>query len=54
MREIEQVKESKPFFVKIEKLRASIRELKEEREAVKQSMDPTNKIINSLKDRIAK
>ena len=54
MREIEQVKSSKPIFVKIEEQRAKIAELKEQREAVKASLTPTNKIVNSLKERIGK
>jgi len=54
MREIEQVKSSRPIFVKIEEQRAKIAELKEQREAVKASLAPTNKIVNSLKERIGK
>jgi len=54
IKEIEQVKESKPYFAKIEKIRKQYTELKEQREAIKQSMAPTNKIINSLKERVSK
>jgi len=54
IKEIEQVKESRPFFKKIEKVRAQITQLKEDREAIRQAMAPTNKIINSLRDKITK
>ena len=37
---------------KIESLRRQIAAVKEEREKVKLSMTPTNKIINSLKEKI--
>mmetsp|Transcript_25986 Transcript_25986/g.34794 ORF Transcript_25986/g.34794 Transcript_25986/m.34794 type:complete len:160 (-) Transcript_25986:1376-1855(-) len=52
VKEIAQVENSKPFFAKIEKLRAQISALKEEREGVKSSLAGPNKIIASLKQRI--
>jgi len=45
VKEISQVENSKPFFAKIEKLRAQISALKEEREGVKSSLAGPNKII---------
>lgn len=52
IKEIELVKNSAPFFKKIEGVRARIADLRAQREAVKKSIEPTNKIIGRLKDRI--
>ena len=54
MREIDQVKSSRPIFVKVEELRARLAELKQQRETVKTSLNPINKIVNSLKEKIGK
>ena len=48
------MKESKPFFVKIAALKVQIADLRSKKDEIRQSMAPTNKIINSLKDRISK
>ena len=52
IKEIEQVKASKPFFKKIEAIRAQIAAVKEQREEAKKALTPTNKIISSLKEKI--
>lgn len=44
---------SRPFFKKIEMLRAQIAALKEEKEGIKQLLNEPNKIIASLKARIS-
>ena len=53
VKEIAQVENSRPFFSQIEKLRGQAKALKEEREAVKQTLNGPNKIIASLKQRIS-
>jgi phosphoglycerol transferase MdoB-like AlkP superfamily enzyme len=54
MKEIDQVKSSKPFFEKIAKIRAKIADLRTKKDEIRNEMAPTNKIINSLKGRIDK
>lgn len=48
------MKASKPFFVKIAAIKEQINEHRREKDEIRQSMAPTNKIINSLKERIDK
>lgn len=45
IKEIDQVKESKPYFKKVDMIRKQIAEEKEKREEVKKLLTPTNKII---------
>lgn len=45
IKEIEQVKESKPFFKKVDAIKKQIADEKEKREEVKKLLTPTNKII---------
>ena len=54
IKEIDMVKQSRPFFAKIERTRKEFNDLKEERERVKKSMEPTNKIIRALNEQINK
>ena len=48
------VKQSRPFFVKIERTRKNYNDLKAERDRIKKSMEPTNKIIRALNEQITK
>ena len=52
LKEIQQVRNSRPFFEKMAEFQAKVTELKEERETAKRELDGPNKIIASLKKRI--
>ena len=54
IKEIDMVKQSRPFFAKLERTRQVFKDLKEEREQIKKSMEPTNKIIRALNEQINK
>ena len=54
IREIDMVKGSRPFFVKLERTRKELTDLREEVKRMKEAMAPTNKIIRALNERINK
>ena len=54
IKEINQVKESGPYFKKIETINKRIIELKKERTEVQADLPQINKIANSIKQKISK
>ena len=54
MREMDQIKKSRPVFDEIEKLNQQVIELKKEKQEVYDSLAPTKKIIAQIQEKISK